>query len=81
MSTKLNGNRYSRRGDRVPVNLLPSAIAWEECRTQVCMALGRTSDAYRRGPQALLRGPPHPGGRTMTPEEQEYEQEMDDTAS
>lgn len=47
MSTKLNGNRYSRRGDRVPVNLLPSAIAWEECRTQVCMAMGRTSDAYR----------------------------------
>ena len=47
MSSILKGNRFSREGSRVPVNLLPSAIAWEECRTQVCMALGRTSDAYR----------------------------------
>ena len=47
MSYKLGGNRHSREGSRCPAHLLPSAIAWEECRSTVCLALGRTSDAYR----------------------------------
>ena len=29
MSTKLNGNRYSAAGTRVPTDLLPTAIRYE----------------------------------------------------
>jgi hypothetical protein len=32
MSTKLNGNRYSRQGSRVPTELLPTAIRYEAAR-------------------------------------------------
>ena len=47
MSSILKGRHTAPAGSRCPSSLLPSAIAWEECRTNVCMALGRTSDAYK----------------------------------
>ena len=45
MSTKLNGNRNSRPGSRVPYHLLETAIAWEGCRSQVLTSMGRFDDA------------------------------------
>ena len=32
MKTKLNGNKYSPRGSRVPTELLPNAIRYEAAR-------------------------------------------------
>lgn len=35
MSTKLNGNRYSPEGSRVPTSLLPTAIRYEAARAVI----------------------------------------------
>ena len=35
MSTKLNGNRYSAAGSRVPTDLLPTAIRYEAARAVI----------------------------------------------
>ncbi len=35
MSTKLNGNRYSPEGSRVPTDLLPTAIRYEAARAVI----------------------------------------------
>ena len=35
MSTKLNGNRYSPEGSRVPTDLLPKAIRYEMARAVI----------------------------------------------
>ena len=47
MSTKLNGRRYSKPGTRVPYNLLPEAIAWEDCRAQILTRMGRYEEAQQ----------------------------------
>lgn len=40
MSTKLNGNKFSRPGDRCPTELLPTAIRYERARGRVFQELG-----------------------------------------
>ena len=35
MSTKLNGNRYSPQGSRVPTDMLPNAIRYEAARAVI----------------------------------------------
>jgi hypothetical protein len=35
MSTKLNGNRYSPEGSRVPTDLIPAAIRYEAARAVI----------------------------------------------
>lgn len=45
MSTKLNGNKYSPAGSRVPAELLPTAIRYERARAVVFEQLGQFSQA------------------------------------
>ena len=40
MSTKLNGSKFSRPGDRCPTELLPTAIRYERARARVFQELG-----------------------------------------
>ncbi len=40
MSTKLNGSRFSRPGDRCPTELLSTAIRYERARARVFQELG-----------------------------------------
>lgn len=40
MSVKLNGNRYSPMGSRVPTDLLPTAIRYENARAVLFDKLG-----------------------------------------
>ena len=40
MSTKLNGSKFSRPGDRCPTELLPTAIRYERARARVFEELG-----------------------------------------
>jgi hypothetical protein len=50
MSTKLNGNRYSAAGSRVPTNLLPTAIRYEAARAVIFEEWGnfvRANDCLR----------------------------------
>jgi hypothetical protein len=50
MSTKLNGNKYSAAGSRVPTNLLPMAIRYEAARAGVFEQQGnfvRANDCLR----------------------------------
>ena len=35
MSTKLNGNRYSPEGSRVPTDMLPNTIRYEAARAAI----------------------------------------------
>ena len=49
MSTKLNGNKYSQAGTRVPTHLLETAIRWEATRADVCPALGMHNEAREAG--------------------------------
>ena len=41
MSVKLNGNKYSPMGSRVPSDLLPTAIRYENARAVVFEQLGQ----------------------------------------
>ena len=45
MSTKLNGNRYSPEGSRVPTDLLPKAIRYEAARAVVFEQQGKPNHA------------------------------------
>ena len=45
MSTKLNGNRFSPQGSRVPTDLLPTAIRYEAARAVLFDQLGQHSKA------------------------------------
>ena len=45
MSIKLNGNRFSPEGSRVPVNLLPKAIRYEAARAIVFERQGKPDHA------------------------------------
>jgi hypothetical protein len=45
MSTKLNGNRYSPAGSRVPTELLATAIRWEQARAVLFDQFGQHSKA------------------------------------
>ena len=50
MSTKLNGNRYSPEGSRVPTDLLPKAIRYEMARAVIFEEQGnfvRANDCLR----------------------------------
>ena len=50
MSTKLNGNRYSPEGSRVPTDLLPTAIRYEAARAVLFEQWGnfvRANDCLR----------------------------------
>ena len=50
MSTKLNGNRYSAAGSRVPTDLLPKAIRYETARAVIFEEQGnfvRANDCLR----------------------------------
>ena len=50
MSTKLNGNRYSAAGTRVPTDLLPTAIRYEAARAVLFEQWGnfvRANDCLR----------------------------------
>ena len=50
MSTKLNGNRYSPEGSRVPTEMLPNAIRYEAARAVIFEQQGdsaRASDCLR----------------------------------
>ena len=50
MSTKLNGNRYSAAGSRVPTELLPTAIRYEAARAVLFEQWGnfvRANDCLR----------------------------------
>ena len=50
MSTKLNGNRYSAAGTRVPTDLLPTAIRYEAARAVIFEEWGnfvRANDCLR----------------------------------
>ena len=50
MSTKLNGNRYSAAGTRVPTDLLPKAIRYETARAAIFEEQGnfvRANDCLR----------------------------------
>jgi len=40
MSTKLNGSKFSRPGDRCPTELLPTAIRYERARARVFKSWG-----------------------------------------
>lgn len=41
MSVKLNGNKFSPMGTRVPTDLLPTAIRYENARAMVFEQLGQ----------------------------------------
>ena len=68
MSTKLNGNRYSPAGSRVPTELLPTAIRYEAARAVIfedwgnfvranqCLALKRYYE--RRAMEECISEPP-----------------------
>ena len=68
MSTKLNGNRYSPSGSRVPTDLLPTAIRYEAARAVIfedwgnfvranqCLALKRYYE--RRAMEECISEPP-----------------------
>ena len=45
MSIKLNGNRYSPEGSRVPTDLLPKAIRYEAARAAVFERQGKPDHA------------------------------------
>ena len=45
MSVKLNGSRYSPPGSRVPTELLPTAIRYENARAALFSQLGQHSKA------------------------------------
>jgi hypothetical protein len=45
MSVKLNGSRYSPPGSRVPTELLPTAIRYENARAVIFEQLGQYSKA------------------------------------
>ena len=50
MSTKLNGNRYSPEGSRVPTDMLPNAIRYETARAVIFEQQGnfvRANDCLR----------------------------------
>ena len=50
MSTKLNGNRYSPEGSRVPTDMLPHAIRYEAARAVIFEQQGnfvRANDCLR----------------------------------
>ena len=50
MSTKLNGNRYSAAGSRVPTDMLPHAIRYEAARAVLFEQWGnfvRANDCLR----------------------------------
>ena len=49
MSIKLNGNKYSQAGTRVPTHLLETAIRWEATRADLCPAFGMKSEAREAG--------------------------------
>ena len=50
MSVKLNGNRYSPIGSRVPTDLLPTAIRYENARAVLFDRLGD----YERATECLM---------------------------
>ena len=45
MSVKLNGNKFSPMGTRVPTDLLPTAIRYENARAMVFEQLGQPERA------------------------------------
>ena len=45
MSTKLNGNKFSAAGTRVPTDLLPTAIRYEAARAVLFDQFGQHSKA------------------------------------
>jgi hypothetical protein len=45
MSVKLNGNRFSPMGSRVPTELLPTAIRYENARAMVFEHFGQRQRA------------------------------------
>ena len=50
MSTKLNGNKYSPEGSRVPTDMLPNAIRYETARAVIFEQQGnfvRANDCLR----------------------------------
>ena len=49
MSTKLNGNRFSPEGSRVPTDMLPNAIRYETARAVIFERQGN----YVRANQCL----------------------------
>ena len=60
MSTKLNGNKYSRPGSRVPTHLLETAIRWEGFREALAPVLdlperGKEAGALRRNYERRLK--------------------------
>ncbi|ADD95336.1 hypothetical protein [uncultured phage MedDCM-OCT-S05-C22] len=68
MSTKLNGNKFSPSGSRVPTDLLPTAIRYEAARAVIfedwgnfvraneCLALKRCYE--RRAMEECISEPP-----------------------
>ena len=68
MSTKLNGNKFSAAGSRVPTDLLPTAIRYEAARAVIfedwgnfvraneCLALKRCYE--RRAMEECISEPP-----------------------
>ena len=44
MSTKLNGNKHSRPGSRVPTHLLETAIRWEQFRAALAPVFGMANE-------------------------------------
>jgi hypothetical protein len=50
MSVKLNGNRFSPMGSRVPTELLPTAIRYENARAMVFEQLGQ----HQRASECLV---------------------------
>ena len=44
-STKLNGNKYSPQGSRVPTDLLPTAIRYEAARALIFERQGQSTKA------------------------------------